>query len=103
MKSILYSVCIGSFALALTAWGEQVKERRAERAKPQQRTANVHAARLANTGAKMGARQYNSTAQYRQRSYTAPRTNSNFVANRNARLQAMRERNFARNQEFRAR
>jgi N-acetylmuramoyl-L-alanine amidase len=45
-----------------------------------------------------------SAAQNRQqRSYTQPRTSSNFVANRNARLQSMRERNAQRNQAFRER
>ena len=101
-RTILYSVCIGTLALALTAGAQQVNDRKPQRARPQQRTANVHAARPANTGAMMGARHYNSTAQYRQRSYTAPRTSSNVMANRNARMNAMRERNLARNQEYRA-
>ena len=44
MKSILYSVCIGSLALALTAEGAQAAtEKRPERAKPQQRSAKVQA------------------------------------------------------------
>ena len=50
MKAILYSVCIGSLALALTAGGAQAatdKNKRQERAKPQQRSANVQAARPA--------------------------------------------------------
>jgi len=115
MKRVLYSVCIGSLALALTAWGEQVNKR-SDRARPQ-RTANVHAARPATTHATMGARHYNSTAQYRQRSYAKPRTSSAFnrgarpasatpatVRERNlARNERMRERNFQRKQEFRAR
>jgi Putative peptidoglycan binding domain len=103
MKSILYSVCIGTLALALTAGGAQAatdRNKQQERAKPQQRTANVQAARPATNGAMRTARSYNSTPQSRQRAYTAPRTGSNFVANRNARLQSMRERNFARNQAF---
>jgi len=117
MKSILYSVCIGSLALALTAGGAQAdKDKRSERAKPQQRSAKVQAARPANTGAKMGARHYNSTAQYRQRSYAKPRGSSTSnggggaaatpttVRERNlARNERMRERNFQRKQEFRAR
>ena len=103
MRRIIYSVCIGSLALALTAGAQQVNDRKPERAKPQARTANVHAARPANSGATMGARHYNSTAQYRQRSYTAPRTRSNAVAsqNQNARMRASNER--SRSQEFRAR
>src|SRR5258707_15427259 len=100
MKSILYSVCIGTLALALTAGAAQDNKRRSDRARPQQRTANVQAARPATNGAMRTARSYHSTSQSRQRAYTAPRTGSNFVANRNARLQSMRERNFARNQAF---
>jgi hypothetical protein len=113
MKRVLYSVCIGSLALALTAEAQQYDDRKPERAKPQQRIANVHAARPANTGAMMGAGHYNSTAQYRQRAYMAPRSNSNAamsqdrvlsVRERNvAKNQALRDQNFARNQEFRAR
>src|SRR5213593_604784 len=126
MKSILYSVCIGSLALALTAGAQQYNDRKPERAKAQNRTANVQAARPANTGANMGARHYNSTAQYRQRAYAKPRGSSAFngkpvaatpssqriggggaaatsatVRERNlARNERMRERN---SQEFRAR
>src|SRR5262249_17124746 len=113
MKSILYSVCIGSLALALTAGAEQAKDRRPERPKPQQRTAKVQAARPANTGRSMSAHRNVSAAQYGQRSYAAPRTNSNAVVKQNrmaafrernlARNERMRERNFQRNQEFRAR
>src|SRR6202035_768141 len=103
MRRIIYSVCIGSLALALTAGAQQVNDRKSQRAKPQARTANVHAARPANTGAMIGARHYNSTAQYRQRSYVTPRARSNAVAsqNQNARMRASNERN--RDQEFRAR
>jgi len=105
MRKIIYSVCIGTLALAVTAWSEQVKDRRPARAQPN-RAANVHAARPANSRAMMGARHYNSTAAYRQRSFMAtPRTSSHAVAsqNQNARMRAYRERSFARNQEFRAR
>ena len=77
MKSILYSVCIGSLALALTAGGaEAAKDKRPERAKPQQRSAKVQAARPANTGRNMSAHRNVSAAQYRQRSYAKPRTSS---------------------------
>ena len=103
MRRIIYSVWIGSLALALTAGAQQVNDRKPQRAKPQARTANFHAARPANTGATMGARHYNSTAQYRQRSNMTPRTRSNAVVsqNQNVRMRASNERN--RNQEFRAR
>ena len=79
MKRVLYSVCIGSLALALTAGGAQAaKDKRPERAKPQQRTANVQAARPANTGRTMSAHRNVSAAQYRQRSYAKPQTSSAF-------------------------
>src|SRR5262245_8851247 len=131
MKSILYSVCIGSLALALAAGGAQAateKDKRPERAKPQWRSANVHAARPANTGRTMNAHRNVSAAQTQQRSYAKPRTSSNVnrarrqasatrakaarpasttpatIRERNlARNERMRERNAQRNQEFRTR
>src|SRR5882724_7800282 len=118
MKRVLYSVCIGILALALTAGAAQAAtDKRSERAKPQQRTAKVQAARPANTGRTMSAHRNVSAAQYRQRSYAKPRTSSAFnratrpasatpatVRERNlARNERMRERNFQRKQEFRAR
>ena len=102
MKRIIYSICIGSLALGLTAWGQQINDTRPDRAKAQ-RTANVRAARPANTGAMMGARRYSSTAPFRQRTYMAPRTNPNAVVNQDARMRAFRQRNFSSNQDFRAR
>jgi hypothetical protein len=115
MKRILYSVCIGSLALALTAGGAQTaRDKRSERAKPQQRTAKVQVARPAHTGRSMSAHRNVSAAQYRQRSYPKQRTSSNAVVKHNTGLRAVRERNLARNealqkrnlerkQEFRAR
>src|SRR5262249_3538694 len=80
MKSILYSVCIGTLALALTTVGAQTatdKDKRPERAKPQQqRSATVHAARPANTGRSMTAHRNVSAPQNRQPSYAKPRTSS---------------------------
>ena len=111
----MYSVGIGSLALALTAGAAQDKDRRAVRPKPQQRTANVHAARPASAMPATARVHRNvSAAQNRQRSYTKPRTRSNAVVKHNTGLRAvrernlarnerMRERNFQRNQEFRAR
>ena len=129
MKSILYSVCIGILALALTTGGAQAAtDKRSEKAKPQQRSAKVQAARPANTGRSMSAHRNVSTAQTRQRSYAKPRVSS--AANRAprqasaarakaarpasttpatirqrnlARNERMRERNAQRKQEFRAR
>ncbi len=119
MKSILYSVCIGSLALALTAGGaEAAKDKRPERAKPQQRTAKVQAARPANTGRTMSGHRNVSATQYRQRSYAKPRTSS--ASNRKpvaatpssqriggggaaATPATVRERNLARNERMRER
>src|SRR5205807_503076 len=104
MKSILYSVCIGTLGLALTAGGAQAdKDKRSERAKPQQRSAKVQAARPANTGATMSARRNASAAQYRQRSYAKPAGSSNAVVEHNSGLRAVRERNLARNERMRER
>ena len=103
MKSILYSVCIGILALALTAGAAQDNKRKPERAKPQHRTANVHAARPANTGGTMSAHRNVSAAQYRQRSYAKPRTSSNAVVKNDTGLRAVRERNLARNERMRER
>src|SRR5438067_7524028 len=104
MKSILYSVCIGTLGLALTAGGAQAdKDKRSERAKPQQRSAKVQAARPANTGRAMSARRNASAAQYRQRSYAKPHTSSNAVVEHNSGLRAVRERNLARNERMRER
>jgi Putative peptidoglycan binding domain len=106
MKYILYSACIGTLALALTTGGAQAaKDKRAERAKPQQQTAKVHAARPANTHANvsrsMSAHRNVSAAQH-QRSYAKPRANSNAVVKQN-RMAAVRERNLARNERMRER
>src|SRR5438552_2406856 len=94
MKRVLYSVCIGSLALALTAGAAQ--DKRSERARPQHRTANVHATRPANTGATMSAHRNVSAAQYRQRSSSA-------VVKHYTGLRAVRERNVARNERMRER
>ena len=104
MKQILYLACIGSLGLALTAGGAQAaKDKRPERAKPQQRTAKVQAARPANTGRTMSAHRNVSAAQSRQRSYVKPRTSSNAVVKHNTGLRAVRERNLARNERMRER
>jgi hypothetical protein len=102
MRRILCSICIGSLALTLTAWGQPIKDTRPDRAKAQ-RTANVRATRPANTGAMMGAHRYSSTVPVRQRTYMAPRTNPNRVVNQDARMRAFRQRNFSSNRDFRAR
>jgi peptidoglycan hydrolase-like protein with peptidoglycan-binding domain len=128
MKAILYSACVGTLALALaTAGAQAATDQRSKKAKPQQRSANVHAARPANTGRTMSAHRTVSAAQNRQRqAYAKPRTSSNInwatrsasamrakavrpapttsttIRQRNlARNERMRERNAQRKQEFR--
>ena len=103
MKRVLYSVCIGSLALALTAGAAQDNKRKPERARPQHRTASVRTARPANTGRTMSAHRNVSAAQYRQPSYAKPRTSSNAVVKHDTGLRAVRERNLARNERMRER
>jgi hypothetical protein len=107
MKGILYSICIGSLALGLTAWGQQINDTRPDRAKAH-RTSTVRATRPANTGATVGAhgysaRGYSSTAPYRQRTYVTPRTSSNAVVGQNARMRGFAERNLSSNRYIGAR
>jgi Putative peptidoglycan binding domain len=102
MKRILCSICIGSLALTLTAWGQPIKDTRPDRAKAQ-RTANVRATRPANTGAMMGAHRYSSSAPSKQRTYMAPRVNRSAVVNQDTRMRAFRQRNFSSNRDFRPR
>jgi len=53
MKAILYSICIGSLALALTAWGEQTSDTTTVEAKAKKQAA---VSAQATTSAKKGAR-----------------------------------------------
>jgi Putative peptidoglycan binding domain len=86
MKAILYSVCIGSLALALTGAGAQPateKNKRQEGAKPQQRSANAQAARPATAArptsampATARAQRNVSAAQFRQGTYAKSRASS---------------------------
>jgi hypothetical protein len=101
MRRIIYSACIGSLALALTAWGAQANDRRPDRAKAQ-RTSNVRATTPTHRSATMSTH-HTSGAQYRQRSNVTPRNHSNPAISQNARMRTYRERNLSRNQEFRAR
>jgi hypothetical protein len=125
MKStILYSALVGSLALALATGGVQAaneKDKRAQRTKPQARSAHVQAARPANTGRSMAAQRNVSAAQYRQQRSSYPnaqRRNSSAVnraprqasatratTNRpvSTRTATIRERNLARNERMRER
>src|SRR6266487_3046780 len=107
MKRILYSISIGSLALALTAWGQEINDARPDRAKVH-RTSTVRAARPANTGSMVGAhgysaRSYSSTAPFRQRTYVTPRTSSNAIVSQDARMHTFRDRDLASNRYVGAR
>src|SRR5207245_9490102 len=67
------------------------------------KTSNARATRPVNTGAMTGAHRYTSTAPFRQRTYTAPRTNPNALVNQDTRMRAFRQRNFSSNRDFRGR
>jgi len=108
MKQLLYSICIGSLALAVTAWGEQVKDTATVPAKAKTRGAAVQSTTtnrtaVRSTGA-MRSQSHISTAPFRQRTYSvAPRTSSTTAANKNARVRTSRERNVSANAKVRTR
>ena len=100
MKGILYSICIGSLALALTAQGEEVKGGANARVKAKARhTSNVHATTPANTRAAVSsARSRGNVAgtRFHQRSSVTPQTSTRATVNRNNmptnRVRALNER-----------
>jgi hypothetical protein len=102
MKRTLCLISIGSLALTLTAWGQPTKHATPERANAH-RTANVRAARPANTGAMTGAHRHTATAPSRQRTYMTARTHPNRVVQQDARMRASRQRNVSSNRDLRAR
>ena len=96
MKSILYSICIGTLALALTAWGEQVQGTGSAKTKANARGAA--SAQHARTGATV-----KSAAAVRTRGNVSaarfhPRTSANVRSNRvqaRSQVAANRARNVA--------
>src|SRR5436305_10044797 len=101
MKRILYSISIGSLALALTAWGQEINDARPDRAKAH-RTSTVRATRPANTGSMAGThgysgRSYSSIAPSRQRTYVTPRTSSNAIVSQDERMRTFRDQNLSSN------
>src|SRR5947207_14349587 len=80
MKGILYSICIGSLALALTAQGEEIQGTANVDTKGKPRTTSrVHATTAARTHAAVSnTRVQPNTASNRVRAHTVtPRTNVN--------------------------
>src|SRR5256886_8275276 len=108
MKGILYSICIGSLALALTAQGEEVRgaANRGVKAKTRH-TSNVHATTPANTRAAVSSpRSRGNVAgtRFHQRSSVTAQTSKRTTVNRNnmptnrVRTLNERERNVTVNQ-----
>jgi Putative peptidoglycan binding domain len=111
MKRIIYSICIGTLALAVTAWGEQVKvdAKANAKAKGSSRSAAVQTRSYGHANTNVGRvnTRQNFSARVNQPTYRANRnamvrqhTTTNL--NSNARVLA-RERNFRSNNEVRAR
>ena len=100
MKGILYSICIGSLALALTAQGEEVKGGANARVNAKARhTSNVHATTSANTAAAVSSpRSRGNVAgtRFHQPSSVTAQTGPRATVNRNNmptnRVRALNER-----------
>jgi hypothetical protein len=105
MKKVLFSICIGSLALAITAWGQttntndvrQPRGRHSQTTSKAERAAPTNSRRAVTNTQPVRSQRYISTAPSRQRSYvTTPRTNVNANASArynttgNARFQAQR-------------
>ena len=112
MKRILYLTCIGSLALAVTAWGEEIKgatsvrgKARAARGASTAQTATRHGAMVRSAG-QMRTRSNVSPTRFRQNAYTTtPRSSSITTRDnlRNTRARTFRERNVTTNNQVRAR
>ncbi len=110
MKRVLYSICIGSLALALTAWGQQGSGTTTVRAKATKQGA---VSAQTTTSAKTGARTSSSVAgtRFHQRANVSARARSSAMRNTpaNARIRARnatmtnrsRERNIAMTERMR--
>ncbi len=101
MKQIVFSIGIGSLALAVTAWGQPVND--AGTVTPRARPTAKVPARPVNTDPMLAARRYAPAASFQQRTYITPRINSNAMANQRAPMRTFREQNFSRSQDLRAR
>src|ERR1700682_4391832 len=109
MKAIIYSICVGSLALALTGHGEQNDWRAKAKGKASGNTSvqNVtprSSVRTFNSGNGGSARSFSAT-RFQQPNYTTNRSaivrqqTTNFD---NARVLAARERNFRNNNQIQA-
>ncbi len=92
MKRVLYSICIGSLALALTAWGQQGSDTTTVRAKATKQGA---VSAQTTTSAKTGARTFGSIAagtRFHQRANVSARARSAAIRNTSA-IARIRARN----------
>jgi hypothetical protein len=82
MKGILYSICIGSLALALPAWGQQASHTTTVKAKAKNQTA---VSAQPTTSAKAGARTSGNMAgtRFHRRANVSARTSSSATVDRN--------------------
>src|SRR5882762_11139527 len=102
MKRILYSICIGSVALALTAEGAtnndepNTRRGKARKAQTVQRGKAAAATPAVSHSRQMGGQRNVTNERFRQRTNATPRTTSNAVirenSQRNNRVQTSRER-----------
>ena len=99
MKRILYSICMGSLALAVTAWGAEVNDTTAVKTKKARVTATTSARTGAavNSSTQVRAHRDMANARVRQRSNATAQTTESPAVNRN------RMRNMSENTRVRAR
>jgi len=87
MRRILYSVCIGSLALALTAWGEQVKngktKSKSSTTTAVRGSANTRARTMAGSTTHVSSHPVRTRANMRASSNLTSRTGSSAVVHRN--------------------
>jgi len=113
MKRIIYSICIGTLALAVTAWGEQVKvdAKANAKAKGSSRSAAVQTRSYGHANTNVGRvntrQSFSTQSRIHQPSYSTSRSavvkqHATTNLNSNARVLA-RERNFGSNNEVRTR
>lgn len=113
MKRIIYSICIGTLALAVTAWGEQVKvdTKANAKAKGSSRSAAVQTRSYGHANTNVGRvntrQSFSTQSRIHQPSYSTNRSavvkqHATTNLNSNARVLA-RERNFGSNNEVRTR
>ncbi len=81
MKRILYTICIGSLALAFAARGAEINDTTKGKGKKAHATASVQATTSTNTGASLKAKHSMNTARVHQRTAVAAHTTSSPVVN----------------------